>query len=203
MLDFAGNAGRHKLIGVADVIGEDEDDKTMSLARGHILRGVTDPTEAIAKAREDLAVMLAKAAGSEIERVLVDPFALFSVKAKADAQSRPPTEAQVEALLNAGAVECKINSASSRDKARKVIAQRFDLLTAQAMLDESRRRVTARQASLRQVRRLVKANLPLERARTISFQDARTAIDELEAQGWETSPAWIAKHSGAAAGATT
>jgi superfamily II DNA or RNA helicase len=203
MLDFAGNSGRHKLIGVVDVIGEDEDDKTMSLAKGHTLRGVTDPHEAIRKAKEELAEMLRKAAGSEIERIIVDPFALFSVKAKADAQSRPPTEAQVEALLNAGAVECKINSASSRDKARKVIAQRFDLLTAQAMLDESRRRVTARQASLRQVRRLVKANLPLERARTISFQDARTAIDELEAQGWETSPAWIAKHSGAAAGATT
>jgi hypothetical protein len=184
MLDFAGNSGRHKLIGVVDVIGEDEDDKTMSLAKGHTLRGVTDPHEAIRKAKEELAEMLRKAAGSEIERIIVDPFALFSVKAKADAQSRPPTEAQVEALLNAGAVECKINSASSRDKARKVIAQRFDLLTAQAMLDESRRRVTARQAQPPAGPAAREGEPPARAGRgTISFQDARTAIDELEAQG--------------------
>jgi superfamily II DNA or RNA helicase len=199
MLDFAGNSGKHKLIHVVDVIGEGEEDKVMSLAKGHMGRGVTDPLEAIAKAKAELAEMLARAAGGEVERILVDPFALFSVKAKKDTFERPVTEAQIDALLNAGAVEVKINSEKSREKAREAVRKRFDLLTASAMLDESSRRMRAGEASLRQVRRLVKAGLSPERARTISFQDARRAIDDLERQEWKTSPAWIAKHSGAQA----
>lgn len=199
MLDFAGNSGKHKLIHVVDVIGEGEEDKVMSLAKGHMGRGVTDPLEAIAKAKAELADMLARAAGGEVERILVDPFALFSVKAKKDTFERPVTEAQIDALLNAGAVEVKINSEKSREKAREAVRKRFDLLTASAMLDESSRRMRAGEASLRQVRRLVKAGLSPERARTISFQDARRAIDELERQEWKTSPAWIARHSGAPA----
>ena len=203
MLDFAGNSGKHKLISVVDVIGEGEEDKIMSLAKGQSMRGITDPLEAIARAKAELADMLARAAGGEVERILVDPFALFSVKAKTDSFKRPVTEAQIDALLNAGAVEVKINSEKSREKAREIVRKRFDLMTASAMLNESSRRMQAREASLRQVRRLVKAGLPVERARTISFQEARAAIDELERQGWKATPGWITRHSGEAAGATT
>jgi len=199
MLDFVGNSGKHKLIHVLDVIGEDQDEKLMGLAKGHSARGVTNPFEALARARKDLEAIVANVTGTELQRVLVDPFAMFSVKSKRDPLKRPPTEAQIDALINAGAVECKITDPKSRERARKVIAERFDLLTAEAMLDEAERRVNARLGSMRQVRRMIKAGIPVERANKMDFRAVRVAMDELAAMGWQTNPGWIARHSGAPA----
>lgn len=196
MLDFAGNSGKHKLIRVVDVIGEREDDKVLSLAGGIVARGERDPLAAIEKAKRELAEMLAKAEGSEVERILVDPFALFSIKATKDTQRRPPTDAQIDALMNNGAVSVRLTDAKSREKARKTICDRFDILTAQAMIDESKRRTKDGLATLRQVRRLVKSGLPLERSRTITYHEARAAIDDLESLGWKPTPFWVAKHRG-------
>ncbi len=196
MLDFAGNSGKHKLIRVVDIIGAGEEEKVQNLASGFVARGEKDPAEAIRKAKAELAEMLRKAEGSEVERILVDPFALFSVKASRDGLRRPPTPSQIEALLNAGAVDCKITSEKSREKAKNVILQRFDLISAQAMLDESSRREQARLATLRMVRRMVKAGISVEHARTCSYPAARQAIKELEALGWKSTPHWLAKHGG-------
>lgn len=198
MLDFVGNSGKHKLIHVLDVIGEDADEKLMNLAKGHSARGVTNPFEALRRAEEDLAKIVAGVTGTELQRVLVDPFAMFSVRAKKDPLARPPTDAQIEALLNVGAVDCKITDDKSREKARKAIAARFDLISADAMLAEAERRVAAMKGSMRQVRRLVKHGLPVDRARDMSFREARLALDDLARLEWRSNPGWITRHSGPA-----
>lgn len=201
VLDFAGNSGRHKLIRVIDVLGEREDEKAMNLARAAVERGAKDPMKALDDAYRALQEIASKAAGNEIERVLVDPFALFAVKGKRDAMGRPPTEAQIDALISCGAVEVRVSDPKSREKARKVILERFDLISASALLTESSRRIKAGEASMKQVRRLVRAGIPPDRVRKMTFGEAKAAITDLEAAGWTPTPAWIRKHSAASSSA--
>lgn len=199
MLDFAGNAGKHKLVHVIDVLGEDEDEKLLNLARGKVEReGAKDPFAALEYARDELAKMIAQARGHEIERVLVDPFALFDVTSKRDTFGRPATDAQLEALLNFNVVDFKKNDAAARDRAREKLRKDFDLVSASKMLDEAKRRVGCGLASMKQVRRLVRSGLPPAAARGMTFATAASAIDELEGAGWRPSPGWIAKYSAAA-----
>lgn len=203
MLDFAGNAGKHKLIHVIDVLGEGEDDKLINLARGKMERGEADPFAAMSYAREELAKMIAAAKGHEVERVLVDPFALFDVPNKKDTFARPATEAQLEALLNCGAIDFKARDADARAKAKEKLRKSFDLVSAMKMLDEARKRFEKGEASMKQVRRLVKSGINPVAARAMSFAHASAAITELEQAGWRPTPVWISKYSAAQPRETT
>ena len=54
---------------------------------------------------------------------------------------------------------------------------------------------------MKQVRRLVRAGIPPDRVRKMTFGEAKAAITDLEAAGWTPTPAWIRKHSAASSAA--
>ena len=45
-----------------------------------------------------------------------------------------PTEAQIDALIACGAVEVRVSDPKSREKARKVILERFDLISSDYLM---------------------------------------------------------------------
>lgn len=199
MLDFAGNAGKHKLVHVIDVLTEGEDDKLVNLARGKVEReGMKDPFKALEYARDELARMISEAKGKEIERILVDPFALYDVTKRRDSFGRPATEAQLEALLNFGVIDFRRNDAASRDRAREKLRKQVDLVGAHLMLDEAKKRIDRGLSSMKQIRKLVQAGIAPAAARGMSFATAKEAMSELEAAEWRATPAWISKYNAAA-----
>lgn len=194
ILDFAGNACKHKLVRAIDILA-DPDDPGLSMAENLIEREGIDPLEALARAHAELAKMLAAAKGKEIQRMLIDPFDLLDVEHKTDSWGRPATDNQIRSLLNAGVVQHKPDDPESVKAAIAQLRKMFDMTSASVMLAERGRRIEAGLASPAQVRTLVKFGMPVVVARKLSFEDASAAIDDVKELGWQATPAWIRRYT--------
>lgn len=198
ILDFAGNACKHKLVRALDIIA-DPDDPGLSIAENLVEKQGIDPLEALARAHAELAKMLAAAKGKEIQKMLIDPFDLLDVEHKSDSWGRPATDNQIRSLLNAGVVAYKPDDPRSVEDALAKLRKMFDMTSASVMLAERSRRIDQGLASPAQVRTLVKFGMPVAVARQLGFEDASSALDNLASQEWRATPAWIRRYTDLAA----
>lgn len=193
LLDFAGNAGRHKLVPALDLFADDLTDAQRNLAGKMLDAGeVTDVLDAIARANEIIADMERERAGRSIISTFVDPFDVFAFEKRRDAFDRPPTDGQIATLLRHGAV--KGNLEKNREAMVEMIYKKFDRASASAFIDVVVKRTDAKKATIRQVMRLVSCGIPALVAREMSFDRAGKAMTELASNRWEPLPAWINKY---------
>ena len=208
ILDFAGNSKKHKLVRAIDIL-TDEDDPAKQMAEILMEKGETDPIAALEAARKELADMLEKARGKDIQRILVSPFDLLDVPKKADAWGRPATDRQINALLEAGVIDYRKSfpkldprdreeaAARSREEALAKLRKMFDMTSACQILSERSRRIEENMASPKQLRMLIKAGIPAGCARAMLFKTASAALDQLAAMQWKATPPWIERWSAA------
>ena len=208
ILDFAGNCGKHKLVRAVDVLA-DPDDPALNMAEAIMDKGEVDPIAALERAREELAKMLERARGKDIERILVNPFDLLDVPHKKDDWGRAATDKQINSLLESGVLDYRktfpklkhdppAHEAAvqvARDAAIVKLRKMFDMTSASAILAERSRRIDAGKCSPKQLRMLIKAGIPAACARDMAFDRASGALDQLAQMNWASSPAWIERWS--------
>lgn len=121
VLDFEGQAGTHKLITTADVLGGDYDQDVIDMAAGIVARAggeVVDTVEALkeaARARHEEKQREAEVEAKRRHKLLaqvdfttrgVDPFAVFDIEPRRvrewERQAEPPSDKQVSALKRWG-----------------------------------------------------------------------------------------------------
>jgi superfamily II DNA or RNA helicase len=208
ILDFAGNSGKHKLVRAIDILADDED-PAKKMAEIIMEKGEVDPFEALERARAELAVMLEKARGKDIQRILVSPFDLLDVPATKDAWGRPATDRQIASLLEAGVIDYRKSfpkldprereaaELRAREEAIAKLRKLFDMTSASIVLAERSRRIDEDMANPKQLRVLIKAGIPAGCARAMGFKTASAAIDQLSAMAWKATPMWIERWSAA------
>ena len=179
ILDFTGNAGRHRLITPLDVLaGKPLDDDMLSDALGMCADG--KPSEeallgaerrreerehAAAEARRRAQKIKAKVAYSTRN---VDPFEFLGVSR--DGHGPAASEKQLRFLRNMGV---PVEEGAGRFECSK-------------MIDRLQRRRSKNMCSYKQARLLARHGLPGD----LSFNDARTAIDAIANNNWKC-PDWV------------
>jgi len=245
ILDFAGNSGKHKLVRAIDILSDPED-PARNLAEREMEKGEKDPLEALARAQEELAKMLAEARGKDIQRILVSPFDLLDVPHKKDEWGRAATDRQIASLLESGVIDfrktfpklarvrdealhhqrlvqqaaalghadqAEVRAAAqavqdattahdkavsdARAEAIAKLKKMFDMTSASAVLAERSRRIDAGVTSPKQLRMLIKAGIPAACARSMLFETASAALDQLARMNWRSTPEWIERWSDA------
>ena len=193
LLDFAGNAGRHRLVRALDLFADELSDAERSLADKLIEKGeITDVLEAIAKAREVIAQMEAERAGRGVTSTSIDPFDVLEIPHKRDQFDRPATEGQLNTLLRHGAV--KGNPEKDRERMLEELRKKFDRTSASMYIDVVVKRTEARQSTVKQAMLLVGKGIPAQVAREMSYDRASAAMNELAANSWKPTPGWIEKY---------
>lgn len=175
VLDFVGNAGKHKLVGPVDALAGNHTEEEVEEAKKKLKKGeATDIRAALKEAREKLQRAAQKAKVKVKSRESTwNPFEVLDVDmAQADRYVRrfgfkPPSEKQLAALEKFG-MEKRDLEDLSRNAASK-------------LLDSLFKRKAEGLASLKQVRQLAKygvaeKNLPAERA--------KQAMEYLAKNGW-------------------
>lgn len=193
MVDFAGNAGRHRLVRLRDILDDDLTDAQKSIADKLINSGeVVDVLDAIAKAREVIAEMEAARNGRGVTSTIVDPFDVLEIPHKRDQFDRPATEGQLNTLLRHGAV--KGNQEKDRERMLEELRKKFDRTSASMYIDVVVKRTEARQSTVKQAMLLVGKGIPAAVAREMSYERASAAMNELAANSWKPTPGWIEKY---------
>lgn len=193
VLDFAGNAGRHKLVRCIDLFTDDLDEDTRARAEELAAKG-GDPMESLETAIAEAKAMAEAIRSKEMLRVLVDPFLLLDISsAERDPWGRRVTDAQIAAMINCGVIEVdkKLPEADRLSKAREEVKRRFDFRSASAVMSKLGGRIEAGRATLAQVRLLARKGVPLDRAMSMSIGDASTALTSLRATAWKPTTAWL------------
>ncbi len=169
VLDFHGNAGRHKLVCPADVLaGEPLDDKTRERVRAICEKG-EEPTKAIERVKEEEIAEARRVAASKgvkaeakYTATEVNPFSILGVRPVAS-DGPEMSEAQRHLLERAG---IKTGNITSRDASRAI----------EAIIDRRKKGLcTMKQATLL-ARFGYSTNLTMEQASAL--------IDRLSANGW-------------------
>ena len=179
VVDFVGNAGRHKLITSADILGGKVSEEAMELARARTLKagGPVNMTEALAEAEEDLKkreqARLAEAARraqlvatARFTTQAVDPFDVLSidpVKSRNADDCRQLTEKQRSLLAKQGINPDKV----SFSEGKRLVAEIF-------------RRWDGKLCSFKQAKVLRKYGYDTD----VSFAEASATIDALAKNGW-------------------
>ena len=193
ILDFAGNAGRHKLVRVLDLFADGLTEAQRKAADKLIETGeCPDVLEAIARAREIIAEMERERAGRGVEKTNVDPFDVLAIPYTRDQFDRPATEGQLATLLKHGAV--KGNPERERDRMMKELREKFDRTSASQFVEVAIQRARAHQSTIKQALLLVGKGLPAEVVKSMSFDRASEAITALVANKWKPVPAWLEKY---------
>lgn len=200
VLDFAGNASKHKLCRLADLLADDLPDGVRDMAVKKTMELGGDPFLGIQAALEEIKKMEAAMAGKTMQRSIVDPFDLFDVSRDKDTWERPATIGQLTALANYGIIPFKKGrteeeTIAARDRAIEKAAKAFDFKQASRLLDRVGARSNNHLASVRQIRMLMARGVSKSRATSMTFADASKAIDELEVTGWKPTSGWIARWS--------
>jgi len=172
VLDFAGNCGRHSLVGPEDVFAGDYTDAEVAKAkeiaqRGDYAEDIYDPEENLKAARTELQAMAAVIKSKVRSRVsTVNPFEVFGLDTghKSYGKSRPSTR-MLEALERAG-----IPKAELRVIDRKAAKNLMDTINA-------RRRQNL--CTFKQLKTLKQYGV-----QEASFEQAGKAIDYLIQTGW-------------------
>lgn len=185
VIDFAGNAGRHKLVTAADILGGDYAEKVRERAKKNAAKasakGVpADIAEMLRFAAEEIAMEESRKARREAEERErrkpivaevkyqtreVDPFNLYDVKPPRERKWKglqPPTQPQIDFLARYGVDASK----TSRGEAGRLIT-------------ELRGRLTAKQASV-----LIRAGYAASEISDLNPNDASRLIDRVKANGW-------------------
>ena len=193
ILDFAGNAGRHKLVRVLDLFADDLTEAQRKAADKLIESGeCEDVLEAIERAREIIAEMERERAGRGVEKTNVDPFDVLAIPYRRDEFDRPATDGQLATLLRHGAV--KGNPEKDRDKMMAALREKFDRTSASLFIDVVVKRTAAHQSTIKQAMLLVSKGIPADVAKTMTFARASAAMTELAMTNWRPTPGWIEKY---------
>jgi len=169
VLDFHGNAGRHKLVCPADVLaGEPLDDKTRERVRAICEKG-EEPTKAIERVKEEELAEARRVAASKgvkaeakYTATEVNPFSILGVRPSGDT-GREMSEAQRRLLEKAG---IKSDKLGAKDASR----------TIEAIIDRRKKGLcTLKQAAL-----LARHGYSTE----LTMAQASALIDRLSANGW-------------------
>ena len=179
VVDFVGNAGRHKLITSADILGGKVSEEAMELALARTLKagGPVNMTEALAEAEQDLKqreqARLAEAARraqlvatARFTTQAVDPFdvlALGPVKSRGRDDERQLTEKQRSLLAKQGINPDNVTFSQGKE----LVAEIF-------------RRWDGKLCSFKQAKVLRKYGYSAE----VSFAEASATIDALAKNGW-------------------
>ena len=179
VVDFVGNAGRHKLITSADILGGEVSEEAMELALARTLKagGPVNMTEALAEAEEDLKqreqARLAEAARraqlvatARFTTQAVDPFDVLSlgpVKSRGRDDERQLTEKQRSLLAKQGINPDNVTFSQGKE----LVAEIF-------------RRWDGKLCSFKQAKVLRKYGYSAE----VSFAEASATIDALAKNGW-------------------
>lgn len=183
VLDFAGNAGRHKLCNALDVLGGDASPAVKKAAKAILDRGeVEDVLAALRLARQQIAEMeqerLRDRARRGYRTRAIDPFAAMGVSDRADPERRPATEPQRAALLKWG-----------------VNPEGMDRRQASRLLSAIIQRKRDGLASHKMCAKLLEHRLPPELVWGLTKQDASKLIAELVKFGWRRPPSWDVRFS--------
>jgi len=193
ILDFAGNAGRHKLVRVLDLFADGLTEAQRKAADKLIESGeCEDVLEAIERAREIIAEMERERAGRGVTSTNVDPFDVLAIPYARDQFDRPATEGQLMTLLRHGAVKGNIDK--DRDKMLALAREKFDRTSASMYIDVVIQRTKAKQSTIKQAMLLVGKGIPAAVAKEMSFDRASAAMTELASMGWKPTPAWLDKY---------
>lgn len=173
VLDFAGVAGRHKLVGPADVLaGEDLDDETRKELEDRMTGGEPeDVLLALDDVRETQRQLRARPAPIAWTSIEVDLFGDLDAGLREDWVGVPITEQQREALDRRG-----------------VDVARMDKAQAAALIEAMRSRQAAGLCTLKQAKVLARWGIPVDR---LTFEEASGLIDALARQSWKPSPTWV------------
>lgn len=180
VVDFVGNAGKHKLITSADILGGKVSEEAMELARARTLKagGPVNMTEALGEAEEELKQRREQARLSEAARRAqivatarfttqsVDPFDVLHldpVKARGVDSERQLTEKQRSLLAKQGINPDNVTFAQGR----QLVAEIF-------------RRWDGKLCSFKQAKVLRKYGYSAD----VSFAEASATIDALAKNGW-------------------
>jgi superfamily II DNA or RNA helicase len=180
VVDFAGNAGKHKLIGPLDLLGGDYSEPEISMAKGMLKRHeVKDILEALRRARAKILEMEALRAQARkgYTAVTVDPFDPFDVLGveKGSASGARINERQRRALKEYG-VES---------------VDRLDVVQANSLLKTINDRKAAGLCDFKQIRTLMRrGKVKADRAVGLSHAEAATLIAKLAKNNWTRPPSW-------------
>lgn len=176
ILDFEGNAGRHKLITTANILGGKYDDEVVAMAERKI-RESSAPmpvAQALKVAEADLtrereiARRQKLIATATYETKTVDPFNMFDLAPKREREwdrGKAPSQAQIEYLVKNGVDTTGMTKAVASQLIGEIIDRR-----------------KKGKCSYKQAKLLRKNGLDPN----LSFEDAKKAIDEIAArQGWK------------------
>lgn len=184
LVDFVGNAGRHKLVSAVDVLAGRELDEETEILTKEILRNRPgkDVMQAIAEAsakvaerqreREERRRKEAESrkhlvATAEYRKDVADPFAVFNMqpwRQKPGASDEPATEKMISFLSKQG-IDAKYMSRREAAQLIFTIRERWD----------------SGLCSFGQARILAKRGLPVN----VTYQEARKTIDEIALkEGW-------------------
>lgn len=176
VLDFVGNAGRHTLVCLTDILGGKYPDEVRDRARELLQGGEVDPHEALEQAADQLAEeaekkRLAEAArrarlraSAQYTTQQMCPFRVLGVTPPPRRQGDPSSTKQCE-MLNKFGVDA---TGMTRDEANKLQRTIFA-------------RMKAGQCTLRQARVLSKYGYPTD----VSMDEASRILDGLAANGWK------------------
>ena len=179
VVDFVGNAGKHKLITSADILGGEVSEEAVELAMARTLKagGPVNMTEALAEAEQDLKqreqARLAEAARraqlvatARFTTQAVDPFDVLSlgpVKSRGRDDERQLTEKQRSLLAKQGINPDNVTFSQGKE----LVAEIF-------------RRWDGKLCSFKQAKVLRKYGYGAE----VSFAEASATIDALAKNGW-------------------
>lgn len=168
VLDFVGNAGKHRLVTPLDILdGSDIDDETRELAKKKADDGMA-VHEAIDAAAADIAALrrrLRAQARARFRAEDVDPFEILGAPNRPGRWGGvPATRAQIEMLERAGIKAGDVDKGQASALISQIIARREKGL-----------------CTFKQARRLASYGLNPD----VSFKDAREALDAIAANGWK------------------
>lgn len=170
ILDFVGNAGKHSLCTLTDVLGGNYSDEEVALAKKQAKGGgEVDPQQALKSAREELRRLTRARQAKVKSRVReFDPFQTLHLDPDdpkiARYGSTPASEAQIRALAKFGVDASKF----TKGQASKMM---------DAVISRSRRDL----ATVKQLKVLNKYGIDKP---NISFDRAHAAIDYISSTGW-------------------
>lgn len=176
VLDYVGNAGRHKLVSAADILGGKEAPEVVERAKELLAGGGEQPVhEAIDQARAQIAEEKRRAklvAAAKYKSVEIDPFDVLGVTApQTDYARRAPSEKQLAALAR---FKVPIDPA------------KITRGEASALLDKLIGRARAGMCTFKQANALAKRGLRSD----VTFDQARMILDQLAMAQWRVPP-WI------------
>jgi hypothetical protein len=183
VVDFAGNAGKHKLIGPMDLLGGDYSEPEIAMAKGMLKRQeVKDILEALRRARAKIKEMEAMRAQARkgYAATTIDPFdPLDILDASKQGGGGPTVSEKQRRVLKEYGVEH---------------VESLDAVQAAGLLKTVAERKAAGLADFNQVRTLMRrGGIRADRLVGLTSLDAAMFIAKLAKNGWRRPPSWDIK----------